>query len=212
MDELKKPITYVLAVFLVMSIFVIASKAIIESARFDEDDIDRLADRLAEKLELERTSSRPAPQDDYVAVYYLRGEPCPTCETMEFLAKKTLEDHFAEAVASGEIVWEEIDYREQEHQALAKRFDVVTSTLLLVRYENGEVVEHENLVEIWDLYNQPERYVQYVKKELEAFFDASSEVSEDASSDGKPEETLIEPSKEVPAEEADRGAPLPGLP
>jgi thiol-disulfide isomerase/thioredoxin len=211
MSDFKKPITYVLAVFLVMSIFVMASKAIIESAKFDEEDLDRLAEKITERLGSRPSLSNVPRRENYVTVYYLHGEPCPTCETMEFLAHKTLEDHFAEQVASGRVVWEAVDYREKENQSLAKRFDVVTSTLLLTRHEDGEITAHENLVEIWDLYNQPDRYIQYVRKELAAFLEETND-GEPPQKTPQDEPPLIEPSHDLSNEEAEQETPLPGLP
>ena len=98
---------------------------------------------------------------DKVMVYYLHATfRCVTCNTIEAMAKEVVETQFAEDLAAGRIEWYEGDFQAEED--LAKRFDVVSSCVVVARQSAGKAVEFQRLDEVWTLVDKPAEFKAYV--------------------------------------------------
>lgn len=102
--------------------------------------------RIAEELEAIRrqgavttVSGEPAanrPTDDALMVYYFHGVRCPTCRAAEANALETLKTRYASQLDRGEVVWKVLDYTKDP---LAADFNVIASTIVLVKMKGGEI-------------------------------------------------------------------------
>ncbi|NLF17267.1 MAG: hypothetical protein GX595_08415, partial [Lentisphaerae bacterium] len=98
---------------------------------------------------------------DKVMVYYLHATfRCVTCNTIEAMAKEVVETQFAEDLAAGRIEWYEGDFQVEED--LAKRFDVVSSCVVVARRAGGKEAEFQRLDEVWTLVDKPAEFKAYV--------------------------------------------------
>jgi len=103
----------------------------------------------------------PAATADKVMVYYLHATfRCVTCNTIERLAKEVVETQFAADLAAGRIEWYERDFQVEED--LAKRFDVVSSCVVVARLVNGKATEFQRLDEVWTLVDKPAEFREYI--------------------------------------------------
>lgn len=103
----------------------------------------------------------PAPAEDKVIVYYLHATfRCVTCNTIERLAKEVVETQFAEALAAGRIAWYEGDFQVEED--LAKRFDVVSSCVVVAKRVYGKETDFQRLDEVWTLVDKPAEFGEYI--------------------------------------------------
>jgi hypothetical protein len=106
-------------------------------------------------------SNDVAPPHDGVVVYYMhRTFRCSTCLKIEKMSHEVVQDAFAAELSSGRVQWQTLNY--QEHEPLAERYGVTTSSLVLVSYRGGQEASHQVLEETWSLYRKPAEFQQYV--------------------------------------------------
>lgn len=100
--------------------------------------------------------------DSLVRLYYMHAMfRCVTCNSIEEMAKKLTEREFAAELESKEIIWEEVNF--QENQALAEKFDVHASCIVVAVIKNGKIDSFERLDEVWTLLEKPEEFKSYVR-------------------------------------------------
>jgi hypothetical protein len=110
----------------------------------------------------------PAAAGDKVIVYYLHATiRCVTCNTIEKMAHELVQRDFARELQSGRIEWRTADF--QTDEALAKRYGVAFSSIVLVRLSQGREVEFKTLADVWTHVNNPAAFNAYVSGELARF-------------------------------------------
>ena len=83
---------------------------------------------------------------DVVEVLYFHGtQRCATCMAIEKNAKELLEVDYAEPLKSGKLVFRSVDITKEE--ALAERYEVSWSSLILVDYDKSGKESATNLTE-----------------------------------------------------------------
>ncbi len=96
-----------------------------------------------------------------VVVYYVHASiRCMTCNSIEAKTKQVVESRFAAELAAGRVEWRTADF--QEDVALAKKYDIVSSGVIIVRSAEGKEVDVAKLDEVWSLKNKPEEFNAYV--------------------------------------------------
>lgn len=86
-----------------------------------------------------------APMKDGVEVLYFYGKQrCATCMAIENNTKEVVETLFSERIKSGDLVFKAVNI--EENEALADKYQITWSSLVLVDYNNG-VERAENITE-----------------------------------------------------------------
>jgi hypothetical protein len=112
-------------------------------------------------------------QPDRVEVYYLHATfRCVTCNTIEQMTRSLLESKFGTELADGRIQWREADFQQEE--ALAKRFEVVSSCVVVAGFRNGKETSYRRLDEVWTLLNDPPAFEKYVSDAIHKILPAAS--------------------------------------
>ena len=94
-------------------------------------------------------------------VYYMHGTiRCITCNQIERLARQTVAGDFAAELAAGRVVWREVNF--DQDPVLAKKYDVASSTLVVVRLEHGQETAFKRLDDVWTLAEKPAAFTAYV--------------------------------------------------
>jgi hypothetical protein len=98
---------------------------------------------------------------DRAEVYYLHATfRCVTCNTIEQMTRSLLESKFGAELADGRIQWREADFQQEE--ALAKRYEVVSSCVIVVGVRDGKETGYQRLDGVWTLLNDPPAFEKYV--------------------------------------------------
>lgn len=114
-------------------------------------------------------SAASVPADGIVA-YYFHGEfRCSTCRKLEALSKEAIEGAFGDELKSGSLRFEIVNMETPETEHFVKDFQLVTKSLVLVEYKDGKVIRWKNLPDIWKLVRNDAAFIDYVRKETEAF-------------------------------------------
>ena len=77
------------------------------------------------------------PETDVVEVLYFHGKQrCPTCKAIEKETKEVVSTTFANELNERKLVFKSLDI--EENEALAEKYQITWSSLVLVDYDNGE--------------------------------------------------------------------------
>lgn len=106
-------------------------------------------------------SSVPAADGDKVVVYYLHATfRCVTCNEIERLTKALVETEFADDLAAGRVELREANF--QQDESLAKRYEVVSSCVVVANIQGGKETDYQRLDEVWTRYEDPTDFNVYV--------------------------------------------------
>jgi hypothetical protein len=106
-------------------------------------------------------------------VYYFHGNArCATCKTIEAYADEAVHAAFAEDLEEGALEWRVVNIDEPENRHFIQDFQLVTRSVVLAEYRDGEVVRYENLDQVWRLVRDKERFLAYVQDETRGFLGA----------------------------------------
>ncbi len=111
-----------------------------------------------------------AQSKSFIAAYYFYGNfRCPTCRKMEQYSREAIEKYFGEQLKNGAVVFQPINTDEPENLHFVQDYQLVTKSLVLVKYENGKQTAWKNLPAIWQNVGDQTAFFNYVKKEVEAY-------------------------------------------
>jgi hypothetical protein len=103
-----------------------------------------------------------------VRVYYMHGTlRCTTCNSIQRMTEQLLEDKYLQQMVDDEIEFVEVNF--QENEALAKRFDVLASCVVVAKIEAGKIVAHQRLDKVWTLFQKPAEFNAYISKAIQTY-------------------------------------------
>ncbi|MGE5610466.1 MAG: nitrophenyl compound nitroreductase subunit ArsF family protein [Bacillota bacterium] len=110
----------------------------------------------------------PAVAGDKVIVYYLHGTiRCVTCNKIEKMAHEIVQRDFASDLKAGRIEWRTANF--QNDEALAQRYNVFSSTVVLVKLSQGHEVQFKKLSDVWIHVDNPPAFDAYITGEIGQF-------------------------------------------
>jgi len=127
--------------------------------------------------EVSRRSTGPAvsieqASGDKVIAFYVHGTfRCVTCNKIEARAKDIVQTKFANELKSGRLEWKTANF--QENDALAKRYNISTSTLVLIQRKDGKDVRFEKLEDVWKLVDDRPAFISYVQGKIKSYLEGS---------------------------------------
>lgn len=118
-------------------------------------------------------NSSPTTSQRLVKIFYMHAAfRCVTCNSIESRARQLVEREFSEAWASKKIIWQEVNF--QENEALAKRFDVMASCIVVSVVRGDEIIDFKRLDDVWPLLEKPAEFDIYVKDAVKKALDSIS--------------------------------------
>jgi hypothetical protein len=119
-------------------------------------------EKTSPEANLSVTTTNPS-QDNRVVVYYFYGAiRCKTCNKIEATARDVVETKFAQELKEGRLEWQAMNF--QEHEDFAQRYNIASSSLVIVRRQGNKDMKFENLEEVWTLVDDTPAFVAYVQK------------------------------------------------
>jgi hypothetical protein len=107
-----------------------------------------------------------------VVLYYFHGNRrCNTCRTIESYAQEAVESKFKDALQAGTLNWTVLNTDESENAHFVKDFGLVSSSLVLVAVDGGEVLRHEVLQDAWTLVRDKPRFIEYIQGSVGEFLE-----------------------------------------
>jgi hypothetical protein len=107
---------------------------------------------------------------NYVQAYYFHATyRCKKCTTLEKYSREAIETNFKKQLSNRTLRFNEINFDEPENRHFLQDFNLTYRALVLVRYKDGKQAEFKNLAKIWQLVGNKDAFLEYVKKETEAY-------------------------------------------
>jgi len=97
---------------------------------------------------------------------------CATCNTIEKMAREVIEEQFADALADGRIEWQEADF--QKDEALAERFGIVASCVVVATVRGETVLDFKRLDDVWSLMEDPPKFSAYISGTVRGYLPAAT--------------------------------------
>jgi hypothetical protein len=104
-----------------------------------------------------------------VAYYFHGNKRCSTCRKLEAYTEEAITGGFASEIEAGELVWRVVNIDEPGNGHFVTDFELVTKSVVLVEYRDGEVVRFKNLKLVWQLVGDEDGFVRYVRDETRGF-------------------------------------------
>ena len=109
-----------------------------------------------------------------VVVYYFHGNKrCSTCRKLEAYSEEAIAGGFASELDSGGLEWRVVNTDEKANAHFVTDFELVTKSVVLVEYRDGEVVRWKNLKLVWQLVGDQDGFLRYVRDETRDFLSES---------------------------------------
>lgn len=87
------------------------------------------------------------PENGVEVLYFYGKQRCATCQAIEVETKDLIDSQFADAVKNGNVRFRVVDIAKAENEALADKYEITWSSLVLVKYNDG-VENAENLTKL----------------------------------------------------------------
>lgn len=118
----------------------------------------------------EETSTDSSAVTDGVVVFYFHGNVrCATCRKIEAYSDEAIHSGFAKALEDGALTWSVVNIDEPEDKHFVEDFQLVTRSVVLVEYRDGEVARFKNLDKVWQLVRNEGDFIEYVQNETTGF-------------------------------------------
>ena len=107
-----------------------------------------------------------------IVAYYFHGETrCPTCRNIEAYAHEAVQSGFSEELDSERMSWQVVNYETPDNTHFATDYEIVSSTVVLVRFSQGEQADWRNLMRVWELVGDKDAFVNYVQSQAREMLD-----------------------------------------
>ncbi len=108
--------------------------------------------------------------DDAIVAYYFHGNKrCSTCRKLEAYSEEAITGGFTSELEAGELEWRVVNTDEDGNAHFVTDFELVTKSVVLVEYRDGEVVRWKNLKLVWQLVGDQDGFLRYVRDETRDF-------------------------------------------
>lgn len=110
------------------------------------------------------------PTAPLICVYYFhRTVRCPSCEKIEAMTRKTVEEAFADELAAGHMQWRVINIDRPQNKHFEDHYQLPSQSVVLSEERDGKEVRWKNLDKIWDLLYDDAGFVRYIQDEIHVF-------------------------------------------
>ncbi|WP_417913445.1 nitrophenyl compound nitroreductase subunit ArsF family protein [Candidatus Electronema sp. TJ] len=102
-------------------------------------------------------------------VYYFHGNlRCKTCNKIEALTKKTLEESFAEQLKNGSMELQVINVDKAENEHFVDDYELAVRSVVLSQIKQGKEARWRRLDKVWQLVHDEPAFSDYLRTEIAA--------------------------------------------
>ena len=103
------------------------------------------------------------------AYYFHQTFRCQSCQMMEETTDRVIQEHFAQQIQNGQVVWMPVNIDKPEGKALRQQFQARVSELVLARLENGVCKKSERLDVMLGLSDRPDAFSKSLVDQINAY-------------------------------------------
>ncbi len=108
-------------------------------------------------------------QNGVLILQFHRTERCKFCNDMEAHTNEVLNLFFQDDLQNGKIVFRQINMELPRYEGLRKKYNLFTSTLVLIKLSEGKESRWKILTEAWHLTDKKQEFIQMFQGELIKF-------------------------------------------
>ena len=114
-----------------------------------------------------KQSAAPTRENGVEVLYFHGKQRCATCVAIERETKTVIDGQFADAVADGALEMRIIDITQPENEAIADKYEITWSSLVVVKYADGsEQAENITMFAFANARNNPETFRSELTEKL----------------------------------------------
>lgn len=167
--KLKSLVTTVLLFFVAVSVGFMIGK---EGLKSTDDKI--LSTKVTTRKSGTSTVIKEAPSQKVrgtkVVVYYFHGNTrCFTCRAIENFSRAAVGNGFPDELQKGRLEFQAVNVEEPANEHFVRDYQLVTRSVVLVRYADGKQEKWKNLDRVWELVRDNEAFAGYVQTETRQF-------------------------------------------
>jgi hypothetical protein len=98
---------------------------------------------------------------------------CPECTQIESLARELIEKEYADELADGSLEFQTVDYMRDTD--FAKKYNIASSTIVVVPFVNGKEQNFQRLDEVWTKIHKRDDFFEYVRTAIQKALAAEDE-------------------------------------
>ncbi len=103
------------------------------------------------------------------AYYFHQTFRCLSCQMTEEMAARAIEEHFAQPIQAGLVVWMPVNIDKPQGKVLRQRFNVQATDFVLARMKDGVCKESKKLDELAGLTDHPDAFSKYLTDQITAY-------------------------------------------
>lgn len=108
--------------------------------------------------------------DSKVVVYYFHGNTrCFTCRAIENFSRAAVGNGFPDELQKGRLEFQVINVEDPANEHFVGDYQLVTRSVVLVRYAGGKQEKWKNLDRVWELVRDNDAFARYVQTETRQF-------------------------------------------
>jgi len=111
--------------------------------------------------------------DGVVAFYFHGNVRCATCRKIEAFTDEAIHSGFGKALENGSLAWSVVNVDDPLNKHFIEDFQLVTRSVVLAEYRDGNVVRWKNLNKVWLLVRDQDAFADYIRGETNAFLGES---------------------------------------
>jgi hypothetical protein len=108
-------------------------------------------------------------QDKVIAYYFHGNMRCHSCNILEQYSRQSIEGNFQDELANGSLIFKTVNVQEKANNHFMKDYGLYSQSLVLSLIENGQEKKFKNLSMIWQYARDRQRFINYVKDEINAY-------------------------------------------
>ncbi|MGC9225342.1 MAG: nitrophenyl compound nitroreductase subunit ArsF family protein [Terracidiphilus sp.] len=107
-------------------------------------------------------------RDSKVVAYYFHGNTrCFTCRKIESLSHDVVISEFSPQLKTDQLEWQSVNVEQPGNEHLFDDYKLITWSLVLVTYRDGQQTGYTNLTDVWTLVNNQPAFRSYVKSGIQ---------------------------------------------
>lgn len=111
------------------------------------------------------------PATGVVAYYFHTTNRCSSCLTIEKWTAEAIQTAFAAQLADGMLAWRVVNVEDSTNTHFIEDYQLVSKSVVLVRYANGKPGKWENLQKVWQLLGDRTVFQDYIKSSTSSFLE-----------------------------------------
>ncbi len=119
------------------------------------------------------TNDSTKTEPEVIAYYFHTTVRCVSCKKIEAYSREAIENGFAEELKNGTLKFESINIDDEDNKHFAKDYQLYTKSLIICDMESGKQVQWKNLEKVWQLLGNEEKFIKYVRDEINSYLKES---------------------------------------